>query len=280
MEIKRTVRFANSPLPTPKGISSESENFLINNSDRAQETVEVKEIESQKDLGYKSLRNNYKLIKPYSKYTEENIRPSSPNTPYSFLSEQSVKNNPQNRSSAFMPTNYSEPSNKRHFNERHVDTYNQHLIRGISASQPYCYITKEAHNRFVPIEYSSSSYGSYPTWGIDDAGFRTRSHYVAEFADRFSNIDMYKRPMTNQSGNIIFDHGRPNNGYNLQRNQYDNTYFNSSLKLNKTDILKSINPKTRDEYKSVEFMQKSAIKANTSQWPYSTEYTHRFALNN
>ena len=61
MEIKRTVRFANSPLPTPKGISSESENFLINNSDRAQETVEVKEIESQKDLGYKSLRNNYKV---------------------------------------------------------------------------------------------------------------------------------------------------------------------------------------------------------------------------
>jgi hypothetical protein len=118
-----------------------------------------------------------------------------------------------------LPTNYKEPSAQKHFVERHGDTFSQHLIRGISSSQPYCYITKDRKSRDIPIEYSSSQYGAYPTWGIDDSGFRTRSHYVAEPAERFSNIDMYKRPLTNQPGAIIFDHGRPNNGYYLQRNQ-------------------------------------------------------------
>jgi len=61
MENKRTVRFADSPLPTPKGISAQSEISLSNNGDIVQETVEVKQIENQKDLGYKSLRNNYKV---------------------------------------------------------------------------------------------------------------------------------------------------------------------------------------------------------------------------
>lgn len=118
-----------------------------------------------------------------------------------------------------MPTNYKEPSTERIFNARHCDTYSEHVIRGKSASQPYCYITKEALNNNVPPEYTSSQYGSYPTWGVEDTGYRTRSHYVAEPASRFVNIDMYKRPLTNQPGNIIFDHGRPNNGYYLQRNQ-------------------------------------------------------------
>lgn len=118
-----------------------------------------------------------------------------------------------------MPTNYKEPSTERLFNERHCDTYSQHLIRGKSASQPYCFITKEAHNNNVPPEYTSSMYGAYPTWGVEDTGFRTRSHYVAEPVARLVNIDVYKRPLTNQPGRIIFDHGRPNNGYFLQRHQ-------------------------------------------------------------
>lgn len=102
---------------------------------------------------------------------------------------------------------------------RSCDTINQHLIRGMSASQPYCYITKEAYNRDIPPEYTASRYGAYPTWGPAETGYRTRSHYVAEPAEKFANIDMYKRPPTNQTGAIIFDHGRPNNGYYLQRKQ-------------------------------------------------------------
>lgn len=107
----------------------------------------------------------------------------------------------------------------RFYVDRSTDTYNQHLIRGESASQPYCYITKDKFNHNPKAEYSSSDYGAYPTWGVDQAGHRTRSHYVEEPVERYVNIDMYRRPPTNQPGRIIFDYGRPNNGYYLQRNQ-------------------------------------------------------------
>lgn len=110
-------------------------------------------------------------------------------------------------------------TDKRFYNERSTDTYNQHLIRGISASQPYGYIRKEAFNHNVPPEYTCSPFGAYPTWGPAETGIRTRSHYVAEPVEKMVNIDLYKRPVTNQKGNVIFDYGRPNNGYYLQRNQ-------------------------------------------------------------
>jgi hypothetical protein len=74
--------------------------------------------QSQRDLGYLLLRNNYAVsflstfmitntkkmilkvyfiqrIKPYSKYTSEGARPQSPNRPYSLLSDELVKKNPQ-----------------------------------------------------------------------------------------------------------------------------------------------------------------------------------------
>lgn len=64
MDLKRTVRFADSPLPTPKGVSAPPPPPDTSNvTDAVQETVEVKQLESQKDLGYKSLRNNYKVKK-------------------------------------------------------------------------------------------------------------------------------------------------------------------------------------------------------------------------
>ena len=63
MDLKRTVRFADSPLPTPKGVSAPPLPETSNVADAVQETVEVKQLESQKDLGYKSLRNNYKVKK-------------------------------------------------------------------------------------------------------------------------------------------------------------------------------------------------------------------------
>ena len=108
---------------------------------------------------------------------------------------------------------------RRHYVDRYTETYSQHLIRNVSVYNPYCYISKDAFEHNPPEEYSSSRAGAYPTWGPDQTGIRTRSHFVAEPVDRFANIDMYKRPPTNQPGTIIFDHGRPNNGYYLQRNQ-------------------------------------------------------------
>lgn len=234
------------------------------------------------ELGYYLLRKNYKRVKPHSKYAEEGIRPRSPNVPYSFMSDTIIKNNPKSAESIFHETVKPEdnlPKVKRHFLDRSTDTFNEHLIRGISASQPYGFIAKEAHNRFLPPEYTASRAGAYPTWGPAETGFRTRSHYVAEPAEKFMNIDMYKRPLTNQPGNIIFDHGRPNNGYYLQRNQYDNTWFNTTLKLNRTDILKNIQPKTKAEYTSLDELRKTLTRSKTLNWPFVSEYTDKFELN-
>lgn len=59
-------------------------------------------------------------------------------------------------------------------------------------------------------------------------GYRTFSHYDGEPAERYLNIDMYKRPVTNQPGKLIFDYGRPNNGYYLQRHQCNNNFIKAS----------------------------------------------------
>jgi len=50
---------------------------------------------SKEDDGYYSLRKNYQRIKPGSKYTQEGLRPASPNLPYSFLSQDLIRRNPQ-----------------------------------------------------------------------------------------------------------------------------------------------------------------------------------------
>ena len=127
---------------------------------------------------------------------------------------------------------FKNPTDKRHYLERYADLYNQNLIRGKSGLLPFCFITKDAYSNNLPPEYTASRYGSYPTWGPEETGFRTRSHYVAEPTEKFANIDMYRRPFTNQNGGIVFDHGRPNNGYYLQRNQCKlNLFYVFILKL-------------------------------------------------
>jgi len=250
---------------------------LFSNPSKTSEEEEL----IKNDDGYYSLRKNYQRVKPGSKYTEEGLRAPSPNQPYSFLSKDLVKKNQQHSDTFFEPTSvYSNsiPKRDRHYKHRPTDCFNEHLIRGLSAPQPYCFIAKEYKNNYPPPEYTSSDYGAYPPWGEEQTGFRTRSHYVAEPANRFGNIDMYKRPLTNQPGAIIFDHGRPNNGYYLQRHQYDNTWFNSNIKLNQQDILKSISSKTKSEYDLIDAYQKDLIRSKTDVWPPHSEYIQKFAL--
>lgn len=251
--------------------------------DIKKDAEDVECLPNKDDPGLASLRKNYLRVKPGSKYSQEGLRPGSPNTPYSYLSKEVVKNNPQQPETFFEPTavySNSIPKRDRHYKERPTDCFSEHLVRGISAPQPYCFIAKEAKNNYVPPEYTNSRYGSFPTWGVEETGFRTRSHYISEPANRFGNIDMYKRPLTNQPGSIIFDHGRPNNGYYLQRHQYDNTWFNSNIKLNQQDILKSIAPKTKAEYDFLEESHKGLIRAKSMIWPPHSEYTHSITLKN
>jgi hypothetical protein len=59
----------------------------------------------------------------------------------------------------------------------------------------------------------------------------------------------------------------------------DNTWFNSSLKLNKTDILQNIQPKTKSEYDNIGDLRKTFVRSKTMAWPFCSEYTDKFELN-
>ena len=49
------------------------------------------------------------------------------------------------------------------------------------------------------------------------AGERTRSHFFGESIDRYTTIDMYRRPATNYAGRVVMDCGRPGDGYYTQK---------------------------------------------------------------
>lgn len=271
--MSRTVRFNDQP--------EASATTDQNGEATAAELVADEKKNNAVESGFRLLRENCKYIKPYSKYTEEGVRPRSPNTLYSKLSADLIKKIPTDSDAVFLQTRDGQENRndgKRFTNDRHTETFNEHVIRGKSASIPYGWITKDAFSHHLPPEYTSSANRAYPPWGPDQVGFRTRSHYVAEPAEKFANIDMYKRPLTNQPGRIIFDYGRPNNGYYLQRQQYDNTWFKAGLTLNKTDILKSVAPKTRVEYDHVKQRQHNLVRSKSAAWPYHSEYTGKFAL--
>lgn len=101
------------------------------------------------------------------------MRPASPNLPYSFLPRDLIKNNPSNPGTFFEATKVDAnawPKRDRYYKERPTDCFNQHLVRGLSAPQPYCFIAKEAKNNYVPPEYTNSRYGAYPPWGVEETG--------------------------------------------------------------------------------------------------------------
>ena len=58
----------------------------------------------------------------------------------------------------------------------------------------------------------------------------------------------------------------------------DNTWFNSNIKLNQQDILKSISSKTKSEYDLIDAHQKDLIRSKTDVWPPHSEYIQKFAL--
>ncbi len=84
-----------------------------------------------------------------------------------------IRNNPTNPGTFFEQTTDDSntfPHRDRYYKERPTDCINQHLIRGLSAPQPYCFIAKEAKNNYVPPEYTNSRYGAYPPWGVEETG--------------------------------------------------------------------------------------------------------------
>lgn len=89
----------------------------------------------------------------------------------------------------------------------------------VGGGTEFTFVTPEPYSSKLPELYSGCGPEAYPKWYPNRAGERTLSHFRdGEPVERFVSIDMYRRAPTARPGQIIFDHGRPNDGYYLQRN--------------------------------------------------------------
>lgn len=96
-----------------------------------------------------------------------------------------------------------------------------HLRTGgtVGGGTEFTFVTPEAYTWKIPEKYNGTMGESYPKWSPNKAGERTLEHFRdTEPVERYVSIDMYRRAPSARSGQIIFDHGRPNDGYYLQRN--------------------------------------------------------------
>ncbi|CAF1629145.1 unnamed protein product [Rotaria magnacalcarata] len=234
--------------------------------------------------GQAILRAKTSLIKPYSKYTQEGLRPRSPNSPYTILTREQEANIDRTASPLFFDKARISTSNGafRRFRQRQTDSMPMtHLRTGgqVGSGTEFTYITPQAYTSKLPEKYNGSIANGYPKWYPNRAGERTLSHLQgSEPVENFVSIDMYRRPPTARSGQIIFDHGRPNDGYYLQRNRYDTTWFGSDIKLNRRHILDSIEPKTIAEYEQIKANQQDQYRKTNEKWPYLSEYGEQFVL--
>jgi hypothetical protein len=91
-----------------------------------------------------------------------------------------------------------------------------HVGGGIS----FTYVTPEVYRSKLSDKYNGCSSESYPKWYPNQAGERTLAHsHEGVPVERYVSIDMFRRPPTSRSGQILFDHGRANDGYYLPRNE-------------------------------------------------------------
>ncbi|CAF1158835.1 unnamed protein product [Rotaria sordida] len=255
---------------------------LIDNTQR-----EIGNIETNNDInqwGQAILRSKTSLIKPYSKYTEEGLRPRSPNAPYTILTKEQESSIDRTASPLFFNKSRISTSTGvfRRFRQRQTDSLPMsHLRAGgaVGAGTEYTYITPQAYTSKLPEKYNGSTADGYPKWYPNRAGERTLAHLREGIpVERYVSIDMFRRPPTGRSGQIIFDHGRPNDGYYLQRNGYDTTWFGSNIELNRRHILDSIQPKTRTEYEQEKINQQNHYRKENNKWPYLSEYGEQFVL--
>lgn len=110
----------------------------------------------------------------------------------------------------------------RRFRQRQTDSFPMSQLRTggtVGGGTEYTYVTPHAYTSKLPAEYSGCTADAYPKWYPNRAGERTLAHLRdGEPVERYVAIDMFRRAPTARSGQIIFDHGRPNDGYYLPRN--------------------------------------------------------------
>ncbi|KAK2147969.1 hypothetical protein LSH36_524g00000 [Paralvinella palmiformis] len=162
----------------------------------------------------------------------------------------------------------------RYYLDRYCDVTNEHLVR---SRQPFGWID-ERKDRFPPEKYDTCRGRAAVRWGPNKAGERTRSHYFGESPDRYTTIDMYRRPATNYSGRVVMDCGRPGDGYYTQKFPSRTTWFGAGIPLNRTEILSSVYPKTSAEYEQIKATEQAARAQRIDQWPEFSEYTSKYLM--
>lgn len=110
----------------------------------------------------------------------------------------------------------------RRFRQRQTDSIPMSQLRmggSVGGGTEYTFVTPQGYTSKLQEEYNGCSAEAFPKWYPNKAGERTLSHMrESEPVERFVAIDMFRRAPTARPGQIIFDHGRPNDGYYLQRN--------------------------------------------------------------
>lgn len=212
-------------------------------------------------------------------------RPRTPNDQYTLLSDQQIHNIKKDTSPFFHtvaketgPSRNPPPrEGGRHYRDRYCAVTSEHLVRGVSGTQPFGWIDNQ-WCRYPPEGYNSCRGRASVRWGPNKAGERTRSHFFGESIDRYTTIDMYRRNPTNYAGRVVMDHGRAADGYYAQKYPSRTSWFGSTVPLNRTDVLDSIHPKTMEEYDNIRKTEQSARLARDGQWPEYSEYTDKFLL--
>lgn len=85
------------------------------------------------------------------------------------------------------------------------------------------FVIEISHSSCMWLSYTLITqvhYDTRVTWYtiIYTIGERTRSHFFGESIDRYTTIDMYRRPATNYADRVVMDCGRPGDGYYTQKN--------------------------------------------------------------
>lgn len=198
-----------------------------------------------------------------------------PNEQYTVLTEEQMQNVGNHASMHFhtaKPENYP---HKRYWKPRYCNLYSQHHIRGMSKSQPYDWLDYQ-WDQNPSVFHDTNRQGSHIKWGPKKTGEKTVSHFERNRTDGFLNIDMYRRPPTNQVGPVVMDCGRPGEGYPSQKIPTQATWFDTSIELNRTDILTGIRPKTKAEYQYLQQLEQ--MNMNNDKWQNHTEYTDRYLM--
>lgn len=212
-------------------------------------------------------------------------RPRTPNDQYTVMTELQIKNLQKDATPFFMHEDPLTLAKKNTIilpapKNRYATCTSQYLFRDTPPrSLPHCWMD-EQWQRNPPEQHNTCRLGASLRWGPSKTGQRTISHFHTEDVHRYLNIDVYKRSPTNLPSIVVMKYGRPSEGYYQQRNPNFNTWFGSTHRLNETNVLTTIRPKTFAEYDQFRAMEQNYQKHQASKWPEISEYTDKYLLRN